>query len=137
MSSERQLPDTDGIDSNALRRLLFVDDEENVLHALKRVFRRSGYQIDTVGSPLEALLLIAAHDYDLLLVDFCMPEMNGVDLLKQAQAAGHKINAILLTGNADTSAAFTAIQEGLLDRFLLKPWDDATLRQAVAEVIGR
>jgi CheY-like chemotaxis protein len=64
-------------------RILLVDDEPNVLSALRRIFRRENYHIDAALSGAEALKLLKDNDYQLIITDYKMPLMNGAELLKR------------------------------------------------------
>lgn len=113
-------------------RVLLVDDEINVLNALRRVFRQENYQIVTAVSAVEALELLRTGSFHLVISDFMMPGMTGAELLKQARAMHPDMIRIMLTGHADTGAVMGAINEGAVYKFILKPWNDDDLRITVA-----
>jgi type II secretory ATPase GspE/PulE/Tfp pilus assembly ATPase PilB-like protein/DNA-binding response OmpR family regulator len=113
-------------------RLLFVDDEPSVLAALKRVFRRENYEIQTVTSAIEALQLMAANPVHLVMTDFRMPGMNGADFLSQVRVLAPTTLRLMLTGHAETDAVMGGIKDGAVYRFILKPWNDDDLRVTVA-----
>jgi len=112
-------------------RILFVDDEPNVLSALRRIFRRENYHIDTAMSGAEALQLLKEHPYQLVISDYKMPGMNGAELLKRIKALHPATIRIMLTGEADTGAVLGAINDGAVYKFILKPWNDDDLRITV------
>ncbi|MGR8930311.1 MAG: ATPase, T2SS/T4P/T4SS family [Gammaproteobacteria bacterium] len=112
-------------------RILFVDDEPNVLSALRRIFRRENYLIDTALSGVEALQLLKDKEYQLIISDYKMPMMNGAELLKRVKALHPHTIRIMLTGEADTGAVLGAINEGAVYKFILKPWNDDDLRITV------
>ncbi|QXD16385.1 response regulator [Rhodocaloribacter litoris] len=117
-------------------RLLLVDDEENILHALHRLLRKQ-YEVHTTTSPEEALDRVREQSYAVLLSDQRMPGMDGTELMARAREHAPDTIRIILTGYADIHAVIRAINEGAIYRFLTKPWNDdelqATLRQAVAQ----
>ncbi|MCW9018284.1 MAG: response regulator, partial [Kangiellaceae bacterium] len=113
-------------------KILLVDDEPAVLKSLKRCFRRENYNILTVDNPLDALGIIAKEPIQLVVSDFKMPKMNGADFLREVKKTHPQIIRIMLTGHADTSAVMTAIKEGAVYKFILKPWNDDDLRVTVA-----
>ncbi|XOZ32885.1 ATPase, T2SS/T4P/T4SS family [Halomonadaceae bacterium KBTZ08] len=113
-------------------RLLFVDDEPNVLSSLRRTFHRERYEIHCAASAEEALALVRSQHFHLMITDFKMPGMNGADLLRQVRELSPDTMRIMLTGYADTQAVMTAINEGAVYRFILKPWNDDDLRVTVA-----
>lgn len=112
-------------------RILFVDDEPNVLSALRRIFRRENYHIDTAMSGAEALQLLKENAYQLVISDYKMPQMNGAVLLKRVKELHPDVIRIMLTGQADTGAVMGAINEGAVYKFILKPWNDDDLRVTV------
>jgi two-component system, probable response regulator PhcQ len=113
------------------RTLLIVDDEENVLSALQRTLRREGYTLLTAGEPADALTLLQTGQVDVVLSDHLMPNMSGLDFLKEVRALYPDVVRIMLTGHAEVSTAMEAINEGEIYRFLTKPWDDAELKVAL------
>lgn len=112
--------------------LLFVDDEPNVLSSLRRTFHRENYAIQCAASAEEALALVRSQHFHLMITDFKMPGMNGADLLREVRDLSPDTMRIMLTGHADTQAVMTAINEGAVYRFILKPWNDDDLRVTVA-----
>ncbi|HEX9802163.1 MAG TPA: ATPase, T2SS/T4P/T4SS family [Gammaproteobacteria bacterium] len=113
-------------------RLLLVDDEPNVLRALKRVFQRENYQVLTAQSADEALRLLAqGEEVQVVISDYLMPGMNGADFLKKVKQLYPETIRIMLTGHADTGAVMGAINEGAVYKFILKPWNDDDLRITV------
>src|SRR3990167_1938013 len=112
--------------------LLFIDDEANVLSALKRVFRQENYRIRTAQDARTALQMLAEQPCHLLITDYKMPGMSGADLLREVRQNYPDTIRILLTGQADTDAVMAAIKEGAVYKFILKPWNDDDLRVTVA-----
>jgi len=117
---------------NTSYRILLVDDEPNVLSALKRIFRQENYSISTAGNGQEALDLLSKESFHLMISDYMMPGMTGAELLKLAKAVKPEMIRIMLTGHADTGAVMGAINEGAVYKFILKPWNDDDLRITVA-----
>ncbi len=112
--------------------LLFVDDEENVLRALKRVFMEEDYHILTATSGQTALQLMEAEPVHLVMSDYKMPGMNGAELLKEIRRKFPESIRIMLTGNADIQAIMGAVNEGAVYKFITKPWSDDDLRITVS-----
>jgi response regulator RpfG family c-di-GMP phosphodiesterase len=108
-------------------KILLVDDEPNVLSALRRLLRPLAYQVQVAGSGAEALAILETGPIDLIVSDMRMPEMNGAELLAQVRQRWPDTLRILLTGYADVSSAIAAINEGGVYRYVAKPWDDAEL----------
>lgn len=114
--------------STAPRRILVVDDEENVAKALRRTLKRDGHEVVVASAPSEALELLKHQQFDLILSDHLMPEMTGLELLKLARDRQPDAVRMMLTGHADMETAINAINQGEIYRFLTKPWDDAELK---------
>ena len=112
--------------------ILLVDDEAGVLNALRRVFRRENYEIHVAMSGDEALALLDKQSCQLMISDFMMPGMNGVELLRAVKQKHPDIMRIMLTGQAETEAVMGAIKDGAVYKFILKPWNDDDLRVTVA-----
>jgi len=109
-------------------KLLFLDDEENVLKSLKRLFLNSEYEILTASSAKDAVELLKNHDFSLILSDYRMPDMDGVEFLKIAKEKDPDTIRMILTGFADVSVAVAAINEGEVHKFIEKPWDGDDLK---------
>jgi len=118
-------------------RILLVDDEENILHALKRVLRREGYEILTATSSTEALGLLAANrgTIGVVISDFKMPGMNGVEFLSRVKAEHPDTIRIILSGYADADVVRAATNEGQVYRFVTKPWEDEELKTVIRSSI--
>ncbi|HTD06315.1 EAL domain-containing protein [Undibacterium sp.] len=115
------------------RTLLIVDDDENTLAALQRLLRRDGYRILSTTSPREALELLAIHSVGVIVSDVRMPEMPGTELLRCVKGLYPSIVRIMLSGYTELQSVTDAINEGAVYKFLTKPWDDALLREHLAE----
>jgi type II secretory ATPase GspE/PulE/Tfp pilus assembly ATPase PilB-like protein/DNA-binding response OmpR family regulator len=113
-------------------RILLVDDEPHVLSALKRVFRQEKYDIVTCNDPKQALGLLSTEEFQVIISDYMMPDMNGGELLKQARTLQPATIRIMLTGHADVNAVLSAMKAGAVYKFILKPWNDDDLRVTVA-----
>jgi len=114
-------------------RLLFVDDEEHILSALRRLFRKEPWEILTATSGEEGLRVLEANQVSLVVSDQRMPGMTGVEFLSQVRRRWPDTLRIILTGYADMQAALAAINQGQVYRFVSKPWSDEELRLAVKQ----
>ncbi|HYD95911.1 MAG TPA: EAL domain-containing protein [Noviherbaspirillum sp.] len=115
------------------RTLLLVDDEENILAALRRLLRRDGYDILIANGGQEALKLLAQNEVDVIVSDQRMPGMTGVEFLRTAKGICPKTVRIVLSGYTELQAVTDAVNEGSIYKFLTKPWDDQLLREHIAE----
>jgi response regulator RpfG family c-di-GMP phosphodiesterase len=118
-------------------RVLLVDDEPNVLSALRRSLRGGGFEVSCVGSGAEGLELLQREPVDAIISDMRMPGMNGADFLRASLAWAPDAVRILLTGYADIGSAVRAINEGEVFRYVSKPWDDTLLLQGLSDGLAR
>jgi DNA-binding NtrC family response regulator len=114
-------------------RILIVDDEAVVRQSLQSWFRQDGHTVDVAESGREALRLLAAHGYDVALVDVKMPGMDGLELQKRLAGADPDLTIILMTAYAAVDTAVEAMKAGAYD-YIVKPFDpddlSALLRRA-------
>ena len=115
------------------RTLLLVDDEANILSALKRLLRRDGYDILTAMSAEQGLEMLASHRVDVIISDQLMPGMSGVEFLRRVKVLHPETVRLVLSGYTDLQAVTDAINEGAIYKFLSKPWDDGILRANIEE----
>lgn len=124
-------------------RIMLVDDEENILNALRRVLAaRTGgedeniqYTVETFTSPRDALCRAGEMAFDLVVSDYRMPEMNGVQFLKELRRIQPQTARIILSGYADLDGLMGAINEAQIFRFINKPWHDYDFKSAVAQAL--
>jgi response regulator RpfG family c-di-GMP phosphodiesterase len=115
--------------------VLFVDDEPAILHSLRRVFLDEPWETVFAGSGEEGLTLVASREIDLVLADFRMPGMDGVEFLKRVKAIRPDCLRVVLSGYADINLIVAALNEGQIYRFLSKPWNDDELRDHVRKFL--
>ena len=105
----------------AKTRILFVDDEPNILQSMKRQLRKY-YDVNVEKSGKDAIALFKKQGpFPIIISDLQMPEMDGIDFLKNIRTLDSDCVRILLTGNADLNAAISSVNEGNVFRFLKKP----------------
>ncbi|MFI3155619.1 MAG: response regulator [Methylococcaceae bacterium] len=115
------------------RTLLLVDDENNILSALKRTLRRDGYTILTANSGEQGLALLTQYKVGVIISDQRMPLMSGVEFLRKVKILYPKTLRIVLSGYTELESVTSAINEGAICKFLTKPWDDDLLRDNIRE----
>ncbi|MBS4049857.1 MAG: response regulator [Methylomonas sp.] len=120
-------------DTHTPRTILLVDDEPNIINALKRTLRRDGYSIFTANGAEDALNLLVEHKIALILSDQRMPKMSGVEFLRKVKELYPKTVRLVLSGYTDLESVTGAINEGAIYKFLTKPWDDELLRKNIRE----
>lgn len=123
------------INSDTSARLLFVDDEPNVLKALKRLFRHHEYTIHLAESGQDGLALLQQYPIDLIISDMRMPHMDGAEFLAQAALGWPDTMRILLTGYADIESTIAAVNNGKIYCYCSKPWEDNDLKILVANAL--
>ena len=117
--------------------LLLVDDEANILHALKRLLRKEPYQVLTCTSAKQAFELLALHDIQVILSDQRMPQMNGTEFLSQVKTMYPDTVRLVLSGYTDLRSVTDAINRGAIYKFLTKPWQDDSLREEIRAAFKR
>lgn len=120
-------------DTNQEKTLLLLDDEENILRALTRVFRRDRYRILSTTSISEAFQLLAENHVQVIISDQRMPEMSGTEFFSQVKAIHPDTVRIVLSGYTDLKSVTDAINEGAIYKFLTKPWDDKQIREHIQQ----
>lgn len=117
-------------------RILLVDDEQSVLNSLKRLFRLFDYEVVLCSSGLQGLELMAQSEpFNLVISDYRMPGMNGVEFLSTVRQRWPDTVRMVLSGFADTHAIISATNEGNIYKFIPKPWDESFLMQSVKEAL--
>ena len=113
------------------RTLLLLDDEENVLRSLVRLFRRDGYNILTANSVSEAFDLLASNSAQVIVSDQRMADMSGTEFLARVRDLYPDTIRMVLSGYTDLATITEAINHGAIYRFLTKPWNDDELREHI------
>ena len=119
----------------SLATLLIVDDEENVVRSLRRLFRGEDVALRVSTDPVEALEVLEHEDVTVVISDQRMPGMNGIEFLRRVKERSPETMRIMLTGFLDVGAAEQAVNEAEVYRFFLKPWNDDDLRITVRHAI--
>jgi response regulator RpfG family c-di-GMP phosphodiesterase len=117
--------------------VLAVDDEPNILSALRRLLRANGYRVQTAAGGAQALELLQAQGVDLIISDMRMPGMNGAEFLRRSLEPAPQAVRILLTGYADVASTIDAVNQGEIFRYVSKPWDDGMLLRTLDDGLQR
>lgn len=118
-----------------MNKILLVDDEQNVLNALRRELKEH-FEIEAYSSPVVALQRCAEVQFDLVVADYKMPEMNGLEFLKQFGKLQPDAARLVLSGEADIDALIRTINETHIYRFLAKPWEEAELLSSIRQALS-
>ncbi len=116
-------------------RVLIVDDERRMAEVLAMALGRAGYECDTCDSGTTALAALDRHRADVVITDWKMPEMDGIELLRQLRARYPTLPVILVTAFASVPSAIAAIREGAFD-YVTKPFDNEELRTIVGRALA-
>ncbi len=115
------------------RTLLLVDDEPNILTALRRMLRNEGYRILTAGSAHEGLDLLARNTVQVILSDQRMPGMSGTEFLGRVKDLHPDTVRIVLSGFTELDTIIQAVNQGAIYKFLIKPWEDELMRAHIRD----
>ena len=114
-------------------RLLLVDDEPNILNALRRLLRREGYQVLVAESGDAALDILARETIQVIVSDQRMPGMTGTEFLGKVRDMYPDTIRMVLSGYSEISALTDAINRGAIYRYLSKPWNDEALKTEIRQ----
>jgi len=117
--------------------VLVVDDDEHVRRSLRRVLKRTGCTFLEAPEAATALDILARDPVNVVVSDYRMPGMDGVEFLRVVKERYPSIQRVLLTGQADTSAIEEAVNRSEIFRFIWKPWDESHLLLTVQDAIDQ
>jgi CheY-like chemotaxis protein len=133
LCSDRCLPAHLTLRRERTRTLLLVDDDENILSTLNHLLLRDGYKILMANGGPQALDILATSEIDVIISDQHMPGMTGIDFLRLAKGLCPDSIRMTLSDLADLPFIVGAVNEGVVHKFLTKPWDDMRLQEQVAD----
>ncbi|MCJ2163103.1 MULTISPECIES: response regulator [unclassified Pseudodesulfovibrio] len=111
-------------------KVLLIDDEKEFLEALSERMTIRGMDVSTAETATNAVSALSAGDYDAIVLDLQMPDMNGIDMLKLIKKSHPDMQVILLTGQATLEAGIQAMKLGAMD-FMEKPADIEALTDKI------
>ncbi|MDR2973780.1 MAG: response regulator transcription factor [Propionibacteriaceae bacterium] len=117
-------------------KLLIIEDEEDLLDALKRGFEQKGHVVDTAADGREGAGLADAHDYDVVILDLSLPSMDGLDVLKHIRAHGLEQRVLILSARSTFEQRVEGLDLGA-DDYLVKPFDFGELEARVRSLLRR
>jgi DNA-binding NtrC family response regulator len=118
-------------------RVLLVDDEPPILRSLVRLLTFETYELTTAGTAADALAELAKNEISVVLTDFDLGGVDGVELLREARRLSPDTSRILFSGHIDIELLRRAVNGGEVYRFVTKPWEDDELLQAVRQGVER
>lgn len=124
-----------------MRKLLIVDDEVNVLNALRRTLRqqmdKSNLHIEPFTEPLKALERCAETAFDIVISDYRMPQMDGVTFLKAVKEIQPDAVRLMLSASSEMQAVINAVNEAEIFRYITKPWHAEELDEIIRLAVTR
>ncbi|MDP2166881.1 MAG: sigma-54 dependent transcriptional regulator [Thermodesulfovibrionales bacterium] len=121
---------------SAPHRILVVDDDASIRFFMAEFLKKEGFGFDIAGSGAEAIELLKAADYSLVLLDEKMPGMSGIDVLKEMRAGGMRMPVIMITAYGSRGLALKAMEEGAYD-FFTKPVDIEVVRTVIKRALEK
>lgn len=123
---------------NSQPAVMIVDDEDMVITSVRAFLRlETEYHIHGFTAPEEAARFLETNPVDVVVSDYLMPKMNGLQLLGKAKQVQPEAARVLLTGHADKQSAIQAINDVGLYQYLEKPWDNQQLLLVIQSAIER
>ncbi len=113
--------------------VLLVDDEPNVLAALRRLLRRDGYRVLLADSAEAAMATLARETVQVIVSDQKMPSMGGVEFFSRIRSLHPETVRLVLSGISEVGVLTDAINKGAIYKYLNKPWDDELFRNEISE----
>ena len=117
-----------------LKKILFVDDESQILRSITRLFMDTEHEVITAESGAEALNILENEQVDVIVSDMKMPKMSGYELLSQVKRRFPNIVRIILSGFSDERIVFDALQKNIAKLYILKPWENDVLVNTIEKV---
>ncbi|HID96778.1 MAG TPA: sigma-54-dependent Fis family transcriptional regulator, partial [Thermodesulfobacteriaceae bacterium] len=115
-------------------RILIVDDDPNIRDGSSQVLSRAGYDVSEASTGAEALSLVDRFEFDLILLDLKMPDVNGLDLLRNIRENDQQVPVVMITAYGTIQNAVEAMRLGA-DDFLPKPFEPDELRMVVSRIL--
>ena len=122
--------------SPQLGSVLIIDDEAAIRESLQTLLELEGYEVETANDGEEGLARVAEHPFDLVLLDFALPERNGMEVLRDIRERDAELPVIMITAYGTVENAVNAMQAGATN-FIQKPWDNEKLLADIRTAVGR
>ncbi|HYX70113.1 MAG TPA: sigma-54 dependent transcriptional regulator [Terriglobales bacterium] len=116
--------------------ILIVDDEAAIRESLETLLEMEGYEVELASTGEEGLARLANRPFDLMLLDFALPDRNGLEVLQELRQRDGQLAVIMITAYGTVENAVRAMQGGAVN-FIQKPWDNEKLLADVRAVLGR
>lgn len=117
-------------------RIIIVDDDEGIRETLAAILQEEGYTVETAENGKEAIEKTNTKFYNLALIDIRLPDIEGIDLLKEIKETTPKIRKIIITGYPTLQNAMEAVNSGA-DAYVLKPFDIEKVLKIIKDQLER
>ncbi len=123
-------------ESSAMGTILIIDDEFAIRESLQTLLEMEGYEIEVAEDGEQGLNQLASRPFDLVLLDFALPDRNGLEILRDIRERAPDLSVIMITAYGTVENAVNAMQAGAVN-FIQKPWQNEKLLADIAAAIGR
>lgn len=117
-------------------KIMLVDDEQRILSSLNRLLRSNEWELELYSSPKDALARARCCIFDVIISDYRMAELNGIDFLKEIKSLQPDSMRILLTASTESNTLIQAINDAGAFRFITKPWDNEVVVDSVVQALN-
>ncbi len=118
-----------------MAKILIVDDEPKILKILSVMLKSNGYKVDTANNAIEALEKLKYNNFDLIISDIKMPEIDGIQFMKKVFQEYWQMPFIFITAFADVESAVQAMREGAID-YIAKPFEEERIFLSIEKALG-
>jgi HD-like signal output (HDOD) protein len=125
-----------GSDESTNGKVLFVDDELNVLRSIKRGFLHSSFQVLTAPGAREGLRILDREDVDIVVTDYRMPYMDGLKFLQEVRERHPGTARVILSGYIEKTVAVESLTRGLASTYILKPWLTDDIEKKIEHILA-
>ncbi len=126
-----------------MARILVIDDEEVFCHLIQIALKKSGHTVETCLSPHEGIEKVRKAHFDLALVDFAMPKLDGIETVKEIRSINKDVKAVIISGYSRSiieerllHVEDKTLRDSLHENFLTKPINISKLRDLVDQLVG-
>lgn len=116
-------------------RIIIIDDEKNILNAIRRLLHKSEYELHVFDDPKDAISKFSEINPAVIVSDQRMPGISGAKVMEQARLLCPEAIRLILTGYTDIETVIDAINTGNVARFITKPWDDEELKNEINNAV--
>lgn len=117
-------------------KILVIDDEESMCNFMEIMLSKAGYKVDSVSSATAGVSMLKEKNYDLVIADLNMPEMTGIEVLKQIRAFKKDQDLVVMTAYASVETAIEAMKQGAAD-YITKPFKVDEIKLTIEKIINR